>query len=228
MPSNLVSTLLQRVEDEIDAENFVDQAVLLRWLNAVYPRFVSKMYRLGWAAPISTAALTTGSGTYALDVMAVIGVYMKDGTSYKKLMPIDHMQKFPTDTDEPSYFRVSYTEAALFKIDIFPTPPVGSYDATTFVMDYVAAPTPLAVTAGAGVSTSLILPSGWEEWLVLELARRCLSREETINPALEERFKDTTKDIEQQIRDYVFTSAKIRNVDMLESEALDPTKWTWL
>ncbi len=222
-----VSTLLQRVEDAVDMENFVDQAVLLRWLNAIYPRFKSKLLRMGWAAPIETINLSTGSGSYGLEVLAVVGVYMKDGSSYRKLRPIYHDSKPSTETGTPEAFRVTFLEGAAFRIDLFPEPAPGTFDSQTFLMDYVAAHTPLAVTAGAGLATSLLMPNGWEEWLVLQLARKCLAREETINPAIENEFERVEKDIEQQIRDHVWASARIRNTDTAYEDASNPSDWIW-
>lgn len=231
MPSVAVSTLLQRVEDAVDTENFVEQAVLLRWANAIHPRFVVKLARWGWAPKVSNYAITaTGASSYVptsgtpIEMLAVVGVYRQDGDDYVKLRPVDHFQKPGSRTAEATAFRVQTLDTGGISIELLPTPASGTY-----IVDYLPAPSQLVTgTPAAGQTDTVNYPAGWEEWLVLELARRSLGREETTNPALEEEIHRTEKDIEQMIRDYVYTSAKIRNVDGQDRGVPDTSQWVWL
>lgn len=79
-------------------------------------------------------------------------------------------------------------------------------------------------------------PNGWEEWLVCEVARVALLREETQNPALETRMRLIEGEVERMAADRLFAQGpKVRNVDRTQrdpwqvSGALGSIEdWYWL
>lgn len=233
MASVTVTTLLQRVEDAVDMENFVSQATLLRWANTVHPQFVAKIARHGWAPIISSYTITaTGATSYTptssgtpVEMIAIVGVYRSDGDSFIKLRPVDHAQKPSTTSyEQADYFRVRTLEAGGVSIELFPVPSAGTY-----IVDYIPVPSVLVTSApGAGQVSSVNYPAGWEEWLVLKLAQQCLAREETINPKIDEQFAKLELEIERQIRDRVAGTAKIRNADHEYQDITDVSEWVWI
>jgi hypothetical protein len=232
MASVSVTTLLQRVEDAVDMENFVSQAALLRWANVLNPRFVAMLGRAGWAPMISSYTITaTGATSYTpssggnIEMLAVVGVYRQEEDSFTKLRCIDHLQKPGVQVQsDAGYFRVKTLEAGGVSVELYPIPSSGTY-----IIDYIPVPLVLVTgTPGAGETNTVNYPAGWEEWLVLQLGRKCLTREETVSPAIESELKKVEEEIERMIRDRVYSSAKVRNADSEFEDASDSSTWIWV
>lgn len=60
-------------------------------------------------------------------------------------------------------------------------------------------------------------PNGWEEWLVLEVARQGAGREETVNSTIEQRKKEVEYDVQRMAADRLFAQGpKVRDVRGME------------
>jgi hypothetical protein len=59
-------------------------------------------------------------------------------------------------------------------------------------------------------------PMGFEERVVLGMARRALSKEETINPGIEAEIQRIEQHIDEVAWNRLYAGAQIRNVDRVE------------
>lgn len=79
-------------------------------------------------------------------------------------------------------------------------------------------------------------PNGWEEWLVLEVARQGAGREEAVNSTIEQRKREVEADVQRMAADRLFTQGpKVRNVNGVEnadwtvsSDLSSYSSWTFL
>lgn len=234
MASVPVTELLQRVEDAADMENFVTQEVMLRWLNVIHPRFRKKLAEYGWAPIVASYEITAdGSTSYTpvdgddvpLEMMAIFGVWRVDEGEFVKLKCVDFMTK-PSEraSFNAGYFKVQTLEAGGVSISLFPVASEGTY-----IVDYLPVPSVLVTgTPDDGEADSVNYPAGWEEWLVLQLVRKCYAREETSNPSIEKEFTEVEKEIERMCRDRIVGTAVIRNVDARFDDIFDSSEWIWI
>lgn len=246
MPAVAVTELLTRIRDitDMDDDQFIEDAVLLRWLNAATPRLDQMILRAGWvmnAVGVSVETNTGGSdGTEGYDIGAeaaaiVAVVEFIDSENVRPLRSttlIDMPTPLP-GTNATHYFVSNDTASGNTVISLRPNPS----GQKTYGVYYVAAPPTLVLdTPGPGEADEVIYPSGWEEWLVLEVARQVCAREEVMNPLIEDRKRELERDIERMASDRLFAQGPtVRNVDRTErdnwtvsSAMRDPDTWLWL
>lgn len=221
MAAVTVATLLTRIRDctDTDDDQFVDDAMLLRWLNNARPRLDSLIARAGWVLDYDGVGLEIdGSETEGISLgvsaLAILGVYeVVSSTQYRQLRPTTVM-------DDP--FAVSGARANRFfatngggttnltRINLRPLPSSGLYS----VLYLPVGDTLVTGTPGTGEASSVYYPNGWEEWLVLEVARQVSGREESLNMTNEDRKREIEKDVERMAGDRMFAQGpKVRNVD---------------
>lgn len=246
MPSVPVTDLLTRVRDitDMNDDQFIEDEVLLRWLNAAVPRLDQIILRAGWVINYIGASFETNTGgsdgTEGYDIgeqaAAIIAVYEAVSSTEVRMLratsAADKAVALP-GTRATHFFVSNDTDTGNTVISLRPNP---GGQATYAVYYIPASPTLVTGTPSAGEADEVLYPSGWEEWLVLEVARQVNAREESMNPLIEDRKRELEKDIERMASDRVFAQGpKVRNVDRVErdnwtisSALMSPDTWTWL
>lgn len=240
-----VTELIERIRDitDCDSDQFVTDAMLLRWLNNARPRLESMIARAGWVLNMQVDGTDSGpsdlvAGAIELndEVMAIVAVYeyYTDGTT--RILRSTH-PTWPAVTtgssagfyfvDGPGEIPGGTTTAT--RVHLRPVPQSGNY----FVY-YLPVPVKLVTgTPAADEDDEVNYPNGWEEWLVLEVARQVLAREESINPAIEQRKLEIEKSVVQMAGDRLFAQGpRVRDVAYQGSDQsslfTDPGSWLWL
>lgn len=208
MPNVTVTSLVDQVlvlsdrRDQVANAGHVTRASVLQWLNVALGALERELLRAGVTYREEVATLTCdGSTSYLFEdltdgptesePMAVLAVFKNDGS---KLPPASMMKNFraylyTSSGSAPLFFRCKVGTGAnngKQTIQLWPTPSSGVYK-----VHYVPRPTPLfeSDATGDGV-TSVMLPVGLEQFLVLFAARMAYSTEETINPMTNELYAE--------------------------------------
>jgi hypothetical protein len=224
-----VSTLVDRVLTSIDMEDgFTTPAMVVRWLNAAHPRFIFMLQISGWVnSPSEYRFTATGADAYPLpaQAMSVAGVWRDyngrhwELPSENSLTPIDSIQY-----EYPRAYRVTDAGATTV-VSLNPSPVGGNY-----VVRYFPNPPELVLaTPGIGQADSINYPAGWEEWLVLEVARQASGREETNNSTIGVRQKEVEADVCRMAEERLFANGpSIRNVDGITQPGWQTSSLLWL
>jgi hypothetical protein len=147
--------------------------------------------------------------------MAILGVYEYENGGYRQLRAGDpQVLRDDVTLNDASWFTAADTgTGGATVISLRPRPASGTY-----VVRYLAQPLVLVVSApGAGQDDDVNYPSGWEEWLVLEVSRQVAGREESVNQTNEQRAREIEREIERAAGDRIFSQGpRVRNVDRVE------------
>lgn len=245
MPTTLVSDLVDRAKAAADMrDDFVTPTQWLYWASQERLALDLFLARSGWSVPLSDFNLTvTGSeaGSYLINptggVMAIVCVYQYDTSGRIKMLehqdPVSFLKRTPGYTGSPSghanYYRVSWSGDNL-TLNMYPEPSAGE----TYRVVYIAHPKKLVLSSpGAWEETSVTYPMGWEERVVLGMARRALIKEESDTRSIDSEIGIWDARIEEACWDRVITSAPaVRNVDQVHYSWLDrlsiPPHGTWI
>lgn len=223
MPTTQTQVLIDRARAASDMhDNFVTDAEWVYW--ATQERMALDLFlaRSGWAIDFTTLPYTvTGLEAGVFDfgltsVMAIVGIWESSSQGVRRLKYEDSVNFYrQTDgasphTGHPSSYRVRARNDGLL-VNFWPTPTTGS----TLVVVYMAHPQ--AITLVGSVS----YPMGWEERIVLGMARRALEKEESDSTPILRQIREMDSQIEQLCWNRVMSeSPSIRNVD------LDTYGWT--
>lgn len=230
-------------------DNFVSEAEWLDWLNKENKALTLFLARAGWTLPFDTTIATitssgwdlatdgasavsvarTAAGHYVFtptlaDVMALVSIHEIRSGELRRL----------TFNDSVSFLRQSINGANTtghatdyrlrmygneIHADFYPTPVV----AESYLLTYLSAPVPITAT-----TQSVALPMGWEERLVLGMARAALIKEESDYSAVEKLMREMDSQIEQLCWSRVMSEApRVRNTD--PNVAIpDWRLWYWL
>lgn len=247
MPSVTTTELIDRAKAAADMrDNFVTPTQWLYW--ATQERLALDMYlaRSGWALPLVDFNITvTGAeaGTFNINptggVMAIVCVYEFDTAGRIRQLQnqdaITFLKRKPGYTGSPighsNYYRVLWSGDNL-TLNLYPEPNTGE----TYRVVYLAHPKKLVLSSpGAWEETSVAYPMGWEERVVLGMARRALVKEESSTSAIDQEISLWDSRIEEMCWNRVLSeSPTIRNADQLhygwsDRFALPPvTYWTWI
>jgi hypothetical protein len=242
--------MLTRVRDIIDADDdqFITDAVLLRWLNAAVPRLDSMIARAGWIMNTITdnqdmAATVFPYMTLTREALAIVAVYESPSSSsasprfLRSVSQVEALARTRSGASQANWFYVKDEDdgAGATNTQVYPVPdPASGTYATVYIPHGY---TLVAGTEAAGETNEVKYPGGWEEWLVLETARQALGREEVVSSNIEERKREIERGIEQMSSDRLFTQGpRVRNVSYqgtdlsarLDTVLYSPESWLWL
>lgn len=230
-------------------DNFVSEAEWLDWLNKENKALTLFLARAGWTLPFDTTIATitssgwdlatdgasavsvarTAAGHYVFtptlaDVMALVSIHEIRSGDLRRL----------TFNDSVTFLRQSINgtnttgHATDYRLrmygneihaDFYPSPMA----AETYLLTYLSAPVPITAT-----TQSVALPMGWEERLVLGMARAALIKEESDHAAVEKLMKEMDSQIEQLCWSRVMSeSPRVRSTDP-NLITPDWRLWYWL
>lgn len=246
MASVQVTELITRVRDITDCndDQFVTDAMILRWLNNARPRLDAMIARAGWVLNMASDGTDSGpsdlvNGAIEIndEVMAVVAVfeYFSDGSTRGPLRSTHPTWVSETTASASSHYFVDgpgITPSGVTtktRVNLRPVPQAGDY-----LVYYIPVGDQLVTgTPAADQDDEVNYPNGWEEWLVLEVARQVLAREETVNPAIEQRKLEIEKSVVQMAGDRLFAQGpKVRDVASQGTDQssllIEPWTWVWL
>ncbi len=225
MPTVAVSELIERAKIAADMENsnFVSSSGWLYFVNSEYKNLYTRVARMGW--PLKTTnIIVTSTGAYSYSIAepaAIISVRRvgTDGSLTRVPIKSEISLKHNTPlTGMPREVIISKGAADTIVLKFNPNPAIG----TVFHVNTVAVPTQLI--SGIGAGTTISLPLGWEERIVLGMARKALGKEETTNSVIERDIIEMDNVIENSA--YSFLLAESGTVtDMNE---ISQTDWFWI
>lgn len=230
MPSINVSDLVTRAQLAADMEGtFISSAGWLYYANTEYKNLYMRIARMGWPLETTSTTITlTGAASYTVTApAAVVSLKIVDSSSRLKRIPMksEISQKWVTPkSGETPKEAIIIKSGDNLTIQFNPSPASG-----TVYMKGVANPL-ILVTSGATPgtsSTTITMPLGWEERIVLGMARKALAKEETINPAIERDIEEMDAVIENSAQSFILTEANTV-VDMNEVNDSDYSNWFWL
>lgn len=168
----------------------------------------------------------TGLAYYGLtDVRAVIAVYHVENGKYRRLSHADQFDGNIRDPatsngDRATRFRCSLDSTGEVRVHLYPNPSSGDYRVVY-----------LPESPDVTINDSVTYVLGYEERIVLGMARRALAKEETVNPAIEARIGEIENEIERSAWDRAMAGARVRNVDKVERGWFDypqiPSREFW-
>jgi hypothetical protein len=262
MPAFTVQQLVTRAMSQADMrDNFVSETEWIAWANQERQALQVFLARVGWILELHTFTGTITSsgwdvtldgsapesmvgtgGNYVLEstadpdafvIMAICGVWEVGSDSQVRRLRMDNAVDFllqlPSATTAQSHaskFRVFTRNFNQLNFNFYPTPQVGE----TYLIQALLAP--LTLTS---LASTITLPMGWEEWLVLKLARRALIKEESDPSKVEAMIRE----IEQQIEELSWSKnlaevPAVRNVDQQvyhwDTNLITPpwSSWAWI
>ncbi len=182
--------------------------------------------RAGWVQNVKTTTITvTGAeaGVFNLTVnpLAIVAVHQVGTDSRVRRLKcnnaVDFLRQLPsssTTNGDPREFRVLWDQDNdRYSLNFYPAPLTG----TQFLVSYI--PHPLQLTLDDPVSdpttqaNAVTYPLGFEERVVLGMAKRAVAREESDTTEMARQISECQGYIEEAVWDRVFAAASVRNVD---------------
>lgn len=196
------NTLIERAALAADMhDNYVDNPNWIYWLNVEVKLLIMKITKLGFPWVVTSLSHTAdGTGVFSpVEPLAIVAVYRKDSSGRLHKLKYRHFsnrrQVDVADTGDATEFSYNRTITGYVNINFWPVPTSGDY-----VVDTIPNPNEL----GIGLLDSEInLPLGWDERVVLGMARRALAKEETVHPTIEHLIAEMDNHIESSVYDYL-------------------------
>lgn len=229
MPVTTTQSLIDRARAAADMrDNFVTPTQWMFW--ATQERLALDIFiaRSGYALPGLTnfdlTVLGTEGGAYLLNpssgVMAVVCIHEMINNGFRRVRYLDavaYMKQPPGTTtgahSHARYFRaISSTTDDSITLNMYPEPSAGE----VYRISYLPHPAALVLSSpGANQATQVVYPMGWEERIVLGMARRALIKEESDTSAIDSEIGMWDKRIEEAAWDKVMgESPVVRNSDV--------------
>ena len=235
MPSYTGTELIARAMAAADMhDNFVTATIWLQWASLERYALELFMARSGWPTDLATATITvTGAeaGEFTAagdpDMMAVVAVHHVDSSDLRRLAYNDtvsflrQLPATPTQTGDPNYYRVKRDNDGI-TFNFYPNPAVGM----RVLVTYIPMPGQLTTTA-----STVNYPMGWEERIVLGMARRALAKEESDTSDVRAQIREIEQQIEELAWNRVMSeSPKVRNTDLFNLSLTLPSRehWAWV
>jgi hypothetical protein len=234
MPSYTGQELIDRAADAADMhDNFVKPATWLRWASLERYALELLMARSGWPTDLATGTITVtgaeaGEFTVAADpdMMAVVVVHEIESDGLRRLKYTDavtflhQVPGSPVHTSsDVGFYRVKRDNDGI-TFNFFPNPSPG----VQILVTYIPMPARLTTTA-----STVNYPMGWEERIVLGMARRALAKEESDTSEIRGQYKDISDQVEQLSWNRVMSeSPSVRNVDRQALELPAREYWAWV
>lgn len=220
MPAFTVQDIVDRAAAAADMHgDFVTAAQWLAWYKVEHRALELFVARSGW---VTNLASTVDASSFTITVpapFAILGVYEVRDSKYRPLKfqnQVDFTKQAyssPAETgDAYTYSLLTSTTTDDVTIHMFPKPTSGTYRCL-----YI--PTSTLPTA---LTSSITWPLGWEERIVLGMARRALEKEESDSRFIQKQMAEWDSVIEEfcfarQLAD----APRVRNVDYNERGWLD-------
>lgn len=223
MATTTVATLIARAQASSDQEDeFVTRTQWLYWVNLFNKQLAVMVAQLGYPYHQYDETISlNGSLEYTIDEpLALLGAYYveSDGRLRRlKLMnPVQARQIGNYQAGEPRRYVVHRNTDNDLTFQFQPVPTSGSV-----LIQAIQMPAELVY------ADSVKYPLGWEEFIVLNMARNALAKEETINPLIESQLRDIKEHIQVSAANYIMASAPtIRNVK--DENYWEDSEWLWV
>lgn len=234
MPSYTGQELINRAAAAADMhDNFVTATTWLQWASLERYALELFMARSGWPTDLATATITvTGSenGEFSAagdpDMMAVVAVHQIESDGLRRLQYSDAVSFLRQLPGTPVH---SSSDAAMYRVkrdsdgitlNFFPNPTAGAQILVTYI------PMPARLTTVAG---TVNYPMGWEERIVLGMARRALAKEESDTGEIRKQMAEMDQQIEELSWNRVMSeSPRVRNTDRQPLELPSRESWAWI
>ena len=195
MPSFTAQTLIDRAAAIADMhDGFVTPTQWITWLNTESRALELFVIRSGYIQPL---AATVDAASFAITVpspLVILGVYEVSGNRYR---PLYHQTQLdftrqpyatPADSgDARAYTIVSNSGSDDLTVQFYPKPTTGTYRALYIPNS----------TVTAAVTDSVRWPLGFEERIVLGMARRALMKEESSTSQVDSLIAEQDRTIEE-------------------------------
>lgn len=226
-----VQTLIDRAKAAADmTDHFVTDAQWLLWVNVEHRALLYFLARSGYILRAESLDINVdGGGEYPLtqEPLAIIGVWeQRDDRRMRQLRYnnlVDGTRQMGDgagpDRGPALEFNISWNgeddPSAGYRINFWPEP-----DSGTYVVKYIANPAALTLT------DSVNYPGGWEERIVLRLARRAIAKEEGDPRMIDSEIATVESWIQEAVWNQNLSSSPVvRNVDKVERGWVPMLPW---
>lgn len=234
MPSYTGQELINRAAAAADMhDNFVTTTTWLQWASLERYALELLMARSGWPTDLATGTITvTGSesGEFSVaadpDMMAVVAVHQIESDGLRRLTYSDtvtFLRQVPASpvhtSGDVQIYRIKRDVDGI-TFNFFPNPSIGSQLLVTYI------PMPVRLTTVAG---TVNYPMGWEERIVLGMARRALAKEESDTSEVRAQIREIEQQVEELSWNRVMSeSPRVRNADRQPLELPSRENWAWI
>lgn len=204
MPVRTAASLFARVraiadmQDDDSANGFLSDTVLLTWLNQARYQLDLIFARASYVIGVSRTTIpATGASAYNLPTpIAIVSVdwVSTDGQRLLRIPPKHAAQNYPVlpgrpaTSDSPQSYYAELIADGTLDLYLDPRPTGGQFLVTTI-------PYHADLTA---TTDTVNYPGGADEWLVLEMARNAIIKEEGDTRAIEKKQKEIANHIEAE------------------------------
>lgn len=208
MPTILTAELVERAKAAADMhDNFVTLRQWLTWASLERMALDLLIARAGWTQAFATTTITVdGSedGEFTPDttsgIMAIVAIHQVSPQGTRLLRtadPATFLRTLPggEQRGNATHFRARQDEDTLI-LNFFPEPAAGE----TYLVTYIPHPRRLTTADEVGYDTSVSYPMGWEERIVLGMARRALEKEESDSTGIRLQITEMERQIEELIQ----------------------------
>lgn len=209
-------------------DNFITPAQWMHWASQENLALALFLARSGWTQNVKTTTITvTGAEAGAfplggtapfLKVLAIVAVHQVRDTLVRPIHlvnSVDFLRQTPGAnryTGDPVEYRATWDQDSdSVVLNFFPEPPAG----TVIQVSYVPEPLRLTLeTPPSGYASSVKYPMGWDERIVLGMARRALDKEESDSTVIQRQMRELDVVIEEAVWDRILAGNKtVRNRD---------------
>jgi hypothetical protein len=241
MPTVTTAELVDRAKAASDMrDNFVTPTQWMYWASQERQALDLFLARGGWPQQFSTFAYTaagTANEDCTIDpltgLMAIVAVHQVESGRYRQIRHTNVVD-FPrgsASSGHPVSYRVAWAGDEVV-LNFSPNPAAGE----VFHVTYLPHPAKLVLDTPVGTQASAVsYPLGWEERIVLGMARRALIKEESDTRSIDQEIGMWDQRIEEACWSRVLAEVpSVRNVDSLQygwtdRYSLPPYMfWTWL
>jgi hypothetical protein len=224
MPAITTAELVERAKAAADMhDNFVTPRQWMYWASQERMALDLFIARHGWSLAFDTLTVTvTGSedNTFELEtdddvgIMAIVAVHEVATEGVRRLLPADPASFIRAEaraTGNSREYRVKRSGDTLI-LNLYPEPSSGE----TYLVTYVPHTQRLTLDAApaAGYENEVSYPMGWEERIILGMARRALDKEEADSTAIQRQIAEMNQQIEELCWERVMSEAPtIQNSD---------------
>lgn len=242
MPTITTAELIERAKAAADLhDSFVTNRQWMYWASQERMALDLFIARHGWTQNFETETITvagTESGAFTLsaNVMAIVAVHQVTSTGARRLEfkdPASWLIVTPggTQRGQAMYYRAKRSSDTVV-LNFYPEPLTGE----TYLVTYLPHPARLTLDAApaTGYANSVSYPMGWEDRIVLGMARRALDKEESDSSPLQRQIAEMNQNIEELCWDRVMSDGpSIINTDVERRGWVDrlsyppPVGWWW-
>ncbi len=214
MATFTASQLIDRARSAADMhDDFVTTAQWLAWMSIERKTLDRFLIQSGYLLAQSQSPITApfAQPNVIQDAVAIIGVYEVQNQTYRRLRCADLFDGLEgmhpgVPLGAAQEYRVVQRDSGGIDVYLYPKPTSGTY-------------TVLLVPETGEIEevvNTISYPQGFEERIVLGMARRALAKEETVNPAIEAEIRRIEEHVEEAAWSRLFAGARVRNVDKVE------------